>query len=742
MITNTEFTDQQKEYIMCCEMIDTKLIACAGSGKTRCIIFKMDYLIKEKKVKNNELLMLTFSRFTRDDFINKISKYKITTIDNNYIKTIDSFAKNIIDPNNEIDVSLLSYKFMKYLEKTSMSDIKNNIKLSNIKMIFVDESQDLNETQYNILKYMKEKNGTIINMIGDPNQNIYQFRNSSDKFLTDFNAKIFYLTKNFRSYDHIINFSKYLRPVPTLNIDGVLGYYPAKPTIIFHDDDSELEQHLISLLENAKKINIDFSDIAILAPTRGRMRGYGRSNGLCLVSNLLYKNKIKFKQFYEESTDELNTNIKYDPQKGHINILTYMGSKGLEWKFVILIDADICLINKRIFTEDKHKHDQYLLYVACSRAINNVVIFAKYRNTDGNLNFQLNPWFSHVPKEYYIMDKRFIDYFKYPRLKIREHGDNEKKITKILDKISESELNELSELCSGYEKKITKIYEHDFSSSISSNMFLGKYVENLFLAYYRMSNKIEKKKYIDIDNIVNSKHIVTDIPVNVSDWFFMNRQHLSWEQYDKEKNMLDCSIVETVNKKFNREIKLSDHTIVNDGYFKSFILSLNDEIKKNYTKYLTSTDTKKIRKYLFNMMVIIYSLETQHYFHVMSRGQRFKPLLKSCDKLFVQIEKFAYETPKVFTETNISVSKWGLVGEIDLIEQLNNNKIIWELKCSSDIMLKNILHVLMYNLMYFNIETNNDICVNFINFLRGEIINIKINLTLQKINRIKSIFIR
>ena len=78
-------------------------------------------------------------------------------------------------------------------------------------------------------------------------------------------------------------------------------------------------------MKGARQQKISYEDIAILAPTRGRMRGYGRSHGSCLVSNLLYKNNIKFKQFYEESTDELSNNIRYEPQKGYINVLTFMG---------------------------------------------------------------------------------------------------------------------------------------------------------------------------------------------------------------------------------------------------------------------------------------------------------------------------------------------------------------------------------------------------------------------------------
>ena len=746
----SKFTKQQKQYIFNDKIEDTRLIACAGSGKTRCIISRIDFLINCEKIKCDKILMLTFSRFTRDDFLNKINKYKITSINEKYVKTIDSFAKNLIDENNEIDVSLLSYKFMQYLENTSAGDIQKNNKLSSISHIFIDEAQDLNETQYKILKLLKEKNETYIHMIGDPNQNIYQFRHSSDKYLTEFNAHTFYLTKNFRSYDPIIDFCKYLRPVDDLDVIGVLGQSDCKPTIIFHEDDAGLEAHIMNFLQNAKKLKINFKDIAILSPTRGRMKGYGNSHGLCLISNLLYKNKIKFKQFYEEATDEINNNIRYKPENNTINILTYMGSKGLEWRYVLLIDANICLINKRHFSDIKHENDRYLLYTACSRAIENVIIFSKYKCNDGNMNFQLNPWFSKIPKKCYDLDKRYIKYFKFPQIRPHDMGGNEKRITKIIDKFDEKILDELSQIFQyGSQNKITvktttKIFEKDFSTIIKSSIFLGKYAENLFFAYYRIANNLEKRKYVDIENIIDSKHIVMDIPIPVSEWYYINRDHLSWELFDIEKHVLDRIIVECVEKKFSRSIKLSEHTIVNDGYFKSFILSIADEIRKNYVEYLEEDKkTKILRKCLFNITVIIYALETQHYFHAISKGEKFKYILKDYKDFFDNLEKFAFNTKINISENNVLLSKWGLVGEADIIEDIKNKKIIWEIKCVSDISLKHIIQVAMYNIMYYDldkVDISTTIEANFINFLKGDIINIKIPMTLEKINRIKEIF--
>ena len=96
------YTEEQYKYISNPSKLDTKLIACAGSGKTRCIIGRIMYLIENKLFEPSELLVLTFSRFTQQDFIRRLDdldKDKIVLREN--ISTIDAFAKKIID--KEID---------------------------------------------------------------------------------------------------------------------------------------------------------------------------------------------------------------------------------------------------------------------------------------------------------------------------------------------------------------------------------------------------------------------------------------------------------------------------------------------------------------------------------------------------------------------------------------------------------------------------------------------------------------
>ena len=173
-------------------------------------------------------------------------------------------------------------------------------------------------------------------------------------------------------------------------------------------------------------------------------------------------------------------------------------------------------------------------------------------------------------------------------------------------------------------------------------------------------------------------------------------------------------------------------------------MSISDEIRKNYVEYLEEDKkTKILRKCLFNITVIIYALETQHYFHAISKGEKFKYILKDYKDFFDNLEKFAFNTKINISENNVLLSKWGLVGEADIIEDIKNKKIIWEIKCVSDISLKHIIQVAMYNIMYYDldkVDISTTIEANFINFLKGDIINIKIPMTLEKINRIKEIF--
>lgn len=729
------YTSEQNIYIEFLDKINTKLIACAGSGKTKSIIDRIIFLVTNNIFKSEEILVLTFSKFTQQDFIRRLDM-----IDDDYIierdnvKTIDSFAKKIIDKTNIIDVNLLSYKFEKYLKNTSDEELKKNLDLNKIKILFIDEAQDLNSIQFNIIDQLNKKLNIIINLIGDPNQNIYQFRKSTDKYLREFEAKSFYLTKNFRSKKSIVEFSKHLRPnltqITSVNDDNGL-----KPILFFTENDRQFEEQIMVIIKNALEENIDLKDIAIIAPTRGRMKSWGLSHGLCFVTNILFKNSIPFKQFYEESTDENSTKLEYKPESGHINILTYMGSKGLEWKYVIIINADICLINKNSFDEKKHLDDQYLLYVACSRAIDNMYIFSRYRTTQTGPKYFINPWFKKIPQELYLMNDEFEN-LSFPDFK--EQNNQQlitNNVTKIIDKFNEETLDYIS-LLLNYEliKKDVKImYKYKIPDEpFSSSIFLGKYVEALFHSIYSIVNILPKKRYIQLENIINSKHILSNVNKKVTDWFDKNN-NLLWAEFNLKKNTFDPEIVKYIEERFNKNIELNEHTIIKDPFYAKYIVKKKDWIQQIYSSYLEETNFEKIKILVFYLIVILHSIETQHYFHVKNKGKRFCNMFDIYSNLFNKMYVYVKNLNETYIANNIFISNYGLIGEIDLI---NLEDAYIEIKCVSHINLKHVLQLLMYNLM--RADNNCTYKLQFINFLRGE--KVTMNVESDKFEEIIDIF--
>ena len=475
------------------------------------------------------------------------------------------------------------------------------------------------------------------------------------------------------------------------------------------------------------------------------MRSDGRSNGLCLISNILYKNKYKFKQFYEEATDELSNNIQYVPKSGYINILTFMGSKGLEWKYTIIIDAETCLINKRHFTEDKHKEDQYLLYVACSRAINNLFIFAKYSVKHGENIFHFNPWFSLIPETNYRRDMRFEKNFKFQEIKERHCVTSEKYINKILNQCSEEDLYNLAIHCDyGVEnsnsiKETQSIYE--MKDKKLSNMFVSRFTKELFYIYYNISHNLPLKKFSEIENIINLDVIIKNFSQKFLNWYHWNRNNLTWESFDKDKDKLDPEIRKTIETNFKRTKDLSEHIIVPDCYFKTFILTRTTDIKDNYEKYLNCKDTEKIQKYLFKIIVLIYSLETQHYYHILNKGKKFKYILTDYTELFDNIKKYCFEKTLKIKESYIQINKLDLSGGIDLYSDNQS----YDIKCCSDITLKHIVYQTVCNILHNNldddIEDSHDIILNFINLITGKILKITLHLTKDKIKQILDILV-
>jgi hypothetical protein len=419
----------------------------------------------------------------------------------------------------------------------------------------------------------------------------------------------------------------------------------------------------------------------------------------------------------------------------------------LEWNYVILIDADMCLINKRYFDEDKHLDDQYLLYVACSRAIKNMYIFSKYTIRYGEYNYQINPHFSLIPEKRYNIDSQLPN-FSYPKVSYVNYMNKETSLSRLIGIMDCYKLDRISQIINYENKKLVlenEIYDDYTEIEKNNSIFLSKFVEQLFISIYNIKYGYKQTEFPIIESIITSSDIITGCSEKISEWYFKNRKNITWKKYDKME--ISNDIRKFVDNNFDRNKEFSDHTIAINNYYEYFILNDKKRIKKLYKQYLKCKNIHQITDILFNLMVIKHSIQTQHYFHIKNKGKTIIHLLEDFKELFEDVKNYVDKSNKNFIMSNDFISKWEIVTKIDQTDGENN---IWNIKCSTDISLKAIIKSIYLSLINnpniadsedFELKDNIIIKTNFINFLSGKELVYEFNLKPQNIKELVEILI-
>jgi len=242
------------------------IIAGAGSGKTKTLAHKVEFLIKEKGIAPERLLAITFtnkagkeikdrvkrvagldlplagtfhsvalrllrakgkqvgistnfsilSEGDRNQIIKKLSQ-SINTKPETLKNYLSERFENLREPYDEkLEYALQEY--LKALKSMNLLDfstlmlytrellLKNQSIRENFDFVLVDEFQDTNTVQYEILKLLARENVCVV---GDPNQCIYEWRYARPdnilRFKEDFNPDVIKLEYNYRSRPYIIH---------------------------------------------------------------------------------------------------------------------------------------------------------------------------------------------------------------------------------------------------------------------------------------------------------------------------------------------------------------------------------------------------------------------------------------------------------------------------------------------------------------------------------------------------------
>jgi len=190
---------------------ETKYIVVAagpGSGKTRVLVHKLASLLLMEDVKHEQLLMITFSRAATTEFKKRLLKLIGNAANYIEIKTFHSYCFDLLGRVGSLEKSNIILK--KTIEK-----IKNKeVEVSRITktVLVIDEAQDMDQDEFNLINALMEQNEEMrVIAVGDDDQNIYEFRGASSKYLEQFiqlnKATKHELVENYRSKSNLVEFT-------------------------------------------------------------------------------------------------------------------------------------------------------------------------------------------------------------------------------------------------------------------------------------------------------------------------------------------------------------------------------------------------------------------------------------------------------------------------------------------------------------------------------------------------------
>lgn len=199
------------------------ILAGPGSGKTRVIVHRIAYLLRVRRVPAKSIVALTFNRHAANEIRQRLLElvgsdaYGVSVFTYHRMAmrlTGTSFARNEKVAGESLDQVLARGADMLEgkLDIEGEDDLREQL-LRGYRYILVDEYQDIDQQQYRLVAALAGRNADedgklCILAVGDDDQNIYQWRDTSNRYIEsfrqDYAAEIDFLVDNYRSSGHII----------------------------------------------------------------------------------------------------------------------------------------------------------------------------------------------------------------------------------------------------------------------------------------------------------------------------------------------------------------------------------------------------------------------------------------------------------------------------------------------------------------------------------------------------------
>jgi DNA helicase-2/ATP-dependent DNA helicase PcrA len=315
--------------------------AAAGSGKTLVVTERVKYLLDNKLVDPEKLVVITYTTSAAQEMSQRLGRVGNGV----FIGTIHAYAYYLLvragyDLSEQVQTDRFDEFFTMIEQDPSV--------IKPVDYIFVDEFQDCGEHTVNfIFNLLKPKKWFIV---GDIKQSIYRFIDARPdimvKIMRDREVVVYDMDENFRNAKNILIFAK--RIISYLGyeyIDLSIGVRDEKGAVVKMDDYTP-EKLVEYVSKHIKENGENYGDWFILSRTNQE------------------KDKL-FDTFMREGipcdtfrkSDLSNVNLKKRINENTVKVLTIHQAKGLENKYVAVVGA-------KYFNEE----ERCIAYVAATRA--------------------------------------------------------------------------------------------------------------------------------------------------------------------------------------------------------------------------------------------------------------------------------------------------------------------------------------------------------------------------------------
>lgn len=438
------------------------IVAGAGTGKTHTLTRRLVYLIKEKKVTPENILVLTFTNKAaqemRERAEEELGKRALSAL---CLGTFHQLGLRILrEEIHRLDLSpdFLIYdpakeeKFFNDLILLPISIFKKHPEVLNkyqkkFTYILVDEYQDIDPAQYELLKLLASSHHNLW-AIGDSDQAIYSFRGGNLQNFLEFKkdfpgARSITLKENYRSTEVILKAGQGLIEKNTRRMEKELcpRIKGGANVSLWALPDEEAEAHAIireierhlggtshyeiykagnSLTENSLDAQ-GFSDFAVLY----RLHSQGQ-----MLAKVFEESGIPYQLVGRPKKGDITDDPEkallkdidfFDERADAVSLMTLHAAKGLEFPVVFItgLEDEILPYKKSKESLEDYEEERRLLYVGITRAKKKLyLLLAKSRFLYGERKANPpSPFIRELPED--VLEKR-QSYFKKRKRRDRQ----------------------------------------------------------------------------------------------------------------------------------------------------------------------------------------------------------------------------------------------------------------------------------------------------------------------------------